>query len=245
MMSRPTRTLSSPLLSFLFILSSLSLVYGQFIDVPSTLDQCKTIGLTWLATASPYTLSVLNGSTSLPLEQLSPTTAPSAEWTADVLSGSSVLFQLQDGEGLIYNSSAVMITAGSGACMANPDMIGQDTLVFDSAAAPGAETLTSVAASSLPSQLISATLPTSSASSPSSIDPDDPSSTSTGFSGPVYSAVPGGGYVPVDPSAAPSAAAGGYGNLGQESSAAGRVTWRGSGLAVAGAVVAVCVVVLA
>ncbi|KZT53247.1 hypothetical protein CALCODRAFT_486478 [Calocera cornea HHB12733] len=197
-MSRPTR----PLLVLSVLSALLRFVNAQFIDIPSSLGQCQTLALSWQPTSAPYTVSVLNSSTSLPLERLSPTTSPTAQWTTDLPPGTSLLFQLQDADDRVFDSAPVLITQGSGDCMAQGAMTGEGTLLFNSAQAPGTVALSSVAPSALPTQLISATLPSSSGPAPTgttSIDPDDPPTSSAVFSGPVYSEVPG-GYVPVEPS---------------------------------------------
>ncbi|KZP00568.1 hypothetical protein CALVIDRAFT_560529 [Calocera viscosa TUFC12733] len=123
----------------------LHLAHAQFLDVPSSLPQCQTVTLSWQPTSAPYTLSVVNSSTSVPLERLLPSSSPSAAWTADLPPGTSVLFVLQDGTGQAYDSTPLLVIPGSDECV-DAAIMGSDTLLVNTEA-PGTVTLSSLAVS--------------------------------------------------------------------------------------------------
>ncbi|WVF71553.1 hypothetical protein IAT40_006361 [Kwoniella sp. CBS 6097] len=88
---------------------------------PSTLLSCTPATYTWTPTSGPYTLSIVDHSSTAP-ETISEdlvivSSGESATWIVDVKPGVNVSISIVDGEGNVAQSEVVFVSEGSLECL--------------------------------------------------------------------------------------------------------------------------------
>nr|XP_019046211.1 hypothetical protein I302_04951 [Kwoniella bestiolae CBS 10118]OCF25141.1 hypothetical protein I302_04951 [Kwoniella bestiolae CBS 10118] len=115
--------LAAQLQSSLASSSSSSSTSGESLSItgPSTLHSCTPSTFHWTPTTSPYTLSLIDHTTSEDVEEMVLVTDNKATWIVDIAPGSNITLLVRDAKGNSAESLNWVVEEGGKGCLGELD----------------------------------------------------------------------------------------------------------------------------
>ncbi|KAJ7629100.1 hypothetical protein FB45DRAFT_748609, partial [Roridomyces roridus] len=103
-----------PLLAILSLIGPSRAQIVPVVDTPTSARQCESFDVIWNGGVTPYILSILPEAGGNPIATFTNISDEEQGWVVNASIGASLLFQVEDGNGVVGWSHAFKVVAGKG-----------------------------------------------------------------------------------------------------------------------------------